>query len=256
MNQRIIGLSIVLILIAGCGKSPNQLMDLAEDGIAKGDFPAAVSAYQQVIDLRGQDSLSAEAYYALAHVYLDRQFELKLGYQTLQGLVERFPETTKGTIAATEIQYFPDWLLSLAETKKANKDIQKAIQTLEYLVVNFPESPKAAKAQYSIGDIYMNDLRDFNQAIDNYRKVTELFFGSGQDAHAQFMIGYIYANVLNDSAQAATAYRKFLKDYPKHELVPSVSFELEYLGLDINEIPVLKHITGSNGKDGARLLPQ
>ena len=43
-------------------------------------------------------------------------------------------------------------------------------------------------------------------------------------------------------------FLQYLKDYYESddlidELAESVSFELKYLGLDINEIPTLKHLT-------------
>ena len=57
------------------------------------------------------------------------------------------------------------------------------------------------------------------------------------------MIGYIYANVLDDSENAQVEYNLFLQKYPDHELTPSVKFELDFLGKDINDIPQLKHIT-------------
>ena len=69
------------------------------------------------------------------------------------------------------------------------------------------------------------------------------FSGTNQEAQAQFMIGYIYANILNDNSQAELNYKNFLDRFPDHELAPSVQFELDHLGKDINEIDVLKHIT-------------
>ncbi len=89
----------------------------------------------------------------------------------------------------------------------------------------------------------MNDLRDFNNAISAYSSVIDKFSGSEQEAQAQFMIGYIYANILGDKLKAEENYKNFLTKYPNHELAPSVKFELDYLGKDINEIDVLKHIT-------------
>ena len=89
----------------------------------------------------------------------------------------------------------------------------------------------------------MNDLRDFNTAIQEYRKVIENHIGSDQEPHALFMIGYIYANVLNDTKSAKIEYEEFLNRFPKHELSPSVKFEIEYLGKSVDEIPALKHIT-------------
>ena len=89
----------------------------------------------------------------------------------------------------------------------------------------------------------MNDLRDFNSAINAYSDVVNKFPGTDQEAQAQFMIGYIYANILGDKSKAEKNYKTFLDRYPDHELAPSVKFELDYLGKDINEIDVLKHIT-------------
>jgi len=102
---------------------------------------------------------------------------------------------------------------------------------------------KDIKTQYLIGDIYMNDLRDFDSAIAAYVDVVNNFSGTNQEAQAQFMIGYIYANILNDNSQAELNYKNFLDRFPDHELAPSVQFELDHLGKDINEIDVLKHIT-------------
>ena len=94
-----------------------------------------------------------------------------------------------------------------------------------------------------IGDIYMNDLRDFKTAVKEYRKIIVNYSGSKQEPHAQFMIGYIYGNALNDFDKARFEYNEFLKRFPEHELSPSVKFESEFLWKDINEIPTLKHIT-------------
>jgi TolA-binding protein len=55
-------------------------------------------------------------------------------------------------------------------------------------------------------------------------------------AQAQFMIGYVYNNSLKDTAKAREAYQVFLDKYPGHELTESVKWELQYLGKDINEI--------------------
>ena len=89
----------------------------------------------------------------------------------------------------------------------------------------------------------MNDLRDFEKALSEYRVVLDKYNGSKEEALAQFMIGYIYANVIKDFDIARKEYQIFLDKFPKHELHPSVKFEIDYLGKDINEIPALKHIT-------------
>ena len=134
-------------------------------------------------------------------------------------------------------------LFSGAENARNEKDIKGALFNLDLLLKKYPDHVLAAKTQYLIGDIYMNDLRDFDSAIAAYVNVVNNFSGTNQEAQAQFMIGYIYANILSDNPKAELNYKIFLDRFPEHELAPSVQFELDYLGKDINEIDVLKHIT-------------
>lgn len=135
-----------------------------------------------------------------------------------------------------------DQLFAEAEEKRDKGDIRAAIELLETLVMEHKEHPKAAGSQYLIAEIYYRDLRDFKSAIKNYQKVGKLFPISEKIPFALFMCGYIYANMLSDFSVADTFYHEFLDQYPDHELAPSVKFELEFLGKDINEIPLLKHL--------------
>ena len=117
------------------------------------------------------------------------------------------------------------------------RQIDKArysIKLLNELLSKHQKDIIAPKAQYFIGDIYMNDLRDFIVAIQEYRKVIQNYSGSEQEPHALFMIGYIYANVVNDPKSAEIEYGEFLKSFPNHELAPSVKFEIDFLGKGID----------------------
>ena len=128
-----------------------------------------------------------------------------------------------------------------AELFREQDNFKKALFILYQLVEN--NSEISPKAQYLIGDILMNDLLDFEQAISAYKMVIEKFPNSLQAPEAQFMIAYIYANVLDNSENARVKYNTFLQKYPDHDLTPSVKFELDFIGDDINDIPELKHIT-------------
>ena len=44
------------------------------------------------------------------------------------------------------------------------------------------------------------------------------------------------ANVLKDLNNAKNKYQNFLKKFPNHELAPSVNFELDNMGLSIEEL--------------------
>ena len=134
-------------------------------------------------------------------------------------------------------------VINKTQSLRKKEMVKEAINNLMYLLDNHSKHNLMPKAQYMLGDIYMNDLRDFNTAIQEYRKVIEKYPGSEQEPHALFMIGYVYANVLNDTKSAKIEYEDFLKRFPKHELSPSVKFEIDYLGKSVDEIPALKHIT-------------
>ena len=126
---------------------------------------------------------------------------------------------------------------------RKRKMLKEAVDHLMYMTDKYPVHELTPKAQYMLGDVYMNDFRDFSTAIQEYRKVLETYSGSSQEPHALFMIGYIYANILKDNRSAEVEYKAFMEQFPNHELYPSVKFELEFLGKSIEEIPALKHIT-------------
>jgi len=136
-----------------------------------------------------------------------------------------------------------DELFSYAELKRNNGEPKEAIIILEKLISKFTDHEKASEAQYLIAEIYYRDLRDFSQSIREYEKLMNDFPNSSKVPFAIFMQGFIYANTLSDFDLAKKSYSKFLEKYSNHDLAESVSFELKYLGLDIKEIPTLKHLT-------------
>ena len=136
-----------------------------------------------------------------------------------------------------------DELFSDAELKRNNGEPKEAIIILEQLISKFTDHEKAPEAQYLIAEIYYRDLRDFSQSIREYEKLMNDFPNSSKVPFALFMQGFIYANTLSDFDLAKNSYTKFLEKYSNHDLAESVSFELKYLGLDIKEIPTLKHLT-------------
>ena len=243
MKIKLLILGIFLTLFSGCGKSPKEIMRNGQEHLLNGKYDLALKSFQIVFEKHPQNSLADSAGYQIARVYLDYLKDYDSGYKTLNSLGNNYPDSKYGIRSREELRLFPDWLFTTAEAERDAKDINGSVETLDYLVNKFPSHEIAPKAQYLIGDIYMNDQRNFELAIDSYRKIIQDFPGSKQEPHAQFMIGYIYANVLDDSSKARLEYNLFLEKYPDHELTPSVKFELDFIGKDINDIPQLKHIT-------------
>ncbi len=234
---------LALLLIISCSKPAVEYKEIAEKSLNEEKVELAINNLNLLIEKYPSDSLASYAQYKLALIYLNWKNDLVKGYDALNKTLNEYKNTKQAQMADDQINQFPEWIINQSESLRKRKLIKISINHLEYLVENFSENILAPKAQYMIGDIYMNDLRDFKIAIQEYRKVTDIYSGSSQEPHAQFMIGYIFANVLNDFESAKIEYDNFINQFPQHELVPSVKFELEYLGKNINEIPALKHIT-------------
>ena len=231
------------LMLASCTKKAPELMETAQMNLDQNQEDEAINNLNDLLEKYPDDSLAALAQYKLVTIYKSWKNDPKNLLDALNKTVNKYPDTPQATQAKKEIQGFQDWIINNAETLRKRKMTSESIENLIYLVESFPKHELASKAQYIIGDIYMNDLRDFEKALIEYRVVLSKYNGSKEEALAQFMIGYIYANVIKDFGLAKKEYQIFLDKFPNHELHPSVKFEIDYLGKDINEIPALKHIT-------------
>ena len=234
---------IGMTFIIGCAKTSKEFFELSEDNLKNNKTDLAIKDLQSLLDKYPSDSLAPHAQYKISSIHLNYKNDMELGYTALKKTVENYGESIQGKQAQDEINQFPEYVINKAESLRKRKMVKEAVDALMFMIDNFKIDNSSSKAQYMLGDIYMNDFRDFDIAIQEYRKVIEKYSGSEQEPHALFMIGYIFANIINDSNSAKVEYQKFLEIFPDHELAPSVKFEIEYLGKSIEEIPALKHIT-------------
>ena len=133
-------------------------------------------------------------------------------------------------------------LYSDAEAKRNTGNSKEALILLKKITNKFSDHQKASKAQYLIAEIYYRDLRDFSKAINEYGMLRQKYPESTQVPFSLFMQGFIYANMLSNFEKARNHYEEFLNKFSDHELAQSVQFELKYLGIEIQEIPELKHL--------------
>ena len=140
-------------------------------------------------------------------------------------------------------------LLEKGKKLEEKMAFSEAVVRYEKLVDDYPQSPFGPEALYRAGLIYANGLRKFPKAVSTLERVIETYPESPFAAQAQFMIGFIYANSAPDTAKARLAYRAFVEKYPDHELVPSVRWELKYLGKAIEEIPELSGLERASKKE-------
>ena len=109
---------------------------------------------------------------------------------------------------------------------RIKKEFGKAVVELKKAEKLFNNNKRINEIIFLLGEIYLNDIKDYNYAIEQFKKINK---NSSLYSKAIFMIGYIYSNNLNEYSQAIKYYELFTKNFPKHELFPSVKYELDQL---------------------------
>lgn len=121
--------------------------------------------------------------------------------------------------------------------------ITEAVQSLESLLKEYPETKLAPKALTQLATLYQNQMvpniiqkKSFNKSLELFKKVYEQFPKSEEAPKALFMSGFILANELMKYDEATTSYNLFLEKYPSHPLAVSAKEELDNMGLTPEEI--------------------
>tara|TARA_Y100001960_G_C14493623_1_gene738006 strand:+ start:129 stop:602 length:474 start_codon:yes stop_codon:yes gene_type:complete len=123
-----------------------------------------------------------------------------------------------------------------------NKNLREAITIYKEIITKYPSSDYAVKSQFQIAEIYLNDKKEYDIAIDKFNLILKNHPTSNEAKNALFMISYIYNNYLNSYSHAIHNYNLFLKKYPEDDLAPSVKYELQGLKKYKNQIDSLNNI--------------
>ena len=102
-------------------------------------------------------------------------------------------------------------------------DIEKS------LVKKYSSNSECSMALFQLGDIYAQELNDFDRAIDFYRKLIDNHSRSEEEPIARFKIGKIYADKLEFRGLALNEFQSFLEVFPHHTLADSVKLQIEHL---------------------------
>ena len=121
-------------------------------------------------------------------------------------------------------QYWKDGQKYRTEAK-----LMESITSFKFIIKNYPLHELAAQAQFQIADIYLNDKKDFEFAVEEFQKVVQHHPDHEVSKKSLFMIAYIYNNYLEAFSDAIINYNLFKEKYPDDELIPSVEYELEGL---------------------------
>ena len=123
----------------------------------------------------------------------------------------------------------PEGLWDQAKIMRSDNNMKECIYNLEVIINKYPDHDLAPRAQFQKADIYLNDIKDFDFAIEEFEKVISQYPKHEVAKNSLFMIAYIYNNYLDSYTDAIVNYNFFLNKYPDDELIPSVEYELEGL---------------------------
>ena len=138
----------------------------------------------------------------------------------------------------------PEKLWEQVKEFRTQKDLQNAITNCKTILSEYSKNELAPTALFQIGDIYLNDVQDYDFAISYFKEVVEKYPKSKECEKASFMIGYIFANYLDSYSDAEENYNMFLNLFPESELIQSVQFELTTLEPLLKTIDSLNAIVG------------
>ncbi len=124
----------------------------------------------------------------------------------------------------------PEEYVGKANVAINQKNFQVAIDELEKLVSDHPDSPQAEEALFTIASLKNDELHDFPGAISVYKRYTAKYPDGSRAPLALFLTGYLYNNELHDYPNAKIAYLEFIKRFPGHEMAKSAEFEVNHLG--------------------------
>jgi len=125
---------------------------------------------------------------------------------------------------------------------RTEEKLMESITSFRAIIKDYPLHELAAQAQFQIADIYLNDTKDFDFAVEEFQKVVKEYPDHEVSKKSLFMMAYIYNNYLDAYSDAIINYNLFKDKYPDDELIPSVEYELEGLKNIENTIDSLNAI--------------
>lgn len=100
------------------------------------------------------------------------------------------------------------------------KDPQKAILTLEEFLLEFPDDPQAAQAQFQIARINEKKNKKYLEAINGYTAVAQRYPQSTEAVPAMFEAARLYEARFKEYDQAIRIYTEIVRDFPNDIKAP------------------------------------
>lgn len=100
----------------------------------------------------------------------------------------------------------------------------------------FPKDSKTPSYMFQLAMLDAATFHKYNNCISLLKRLNKNYSDKKLSEKSLFFIGYTYAEKLKNYPLAKASFKKFLKKYPKSHLVPSVKFELKYMGKPATDV--------------------
>lgn len=116
------------------------------------------------------------------------------------------------------------------EQTELNDSIARVfLQRSETYINTYKEDPKTPELLFKTGEV-LNGLKSYDYAIRKFQDLFLRYPKSNKAAESIFICAFIYENNLQNYEEAGNYYRRFIRNYPNHPFVKDAKIALENLG--------------------------
>jgi outer membrane protein assembly factor BamD len=203
-----------------------ELWQKAQAWESEGNLGRATKAYRAIVRRHPKDTLAPGAAYRFAQLEERTGDYLKAAaaYRVLVEQYPKSPHFTEAIEAQFRIgeMYLAGKKLKILGIP-IRTSMERATEIFAAIVRNAPYGKYTARAQFNIG-LAAEKQGNAEQAVQAYQAVVERFPDHPVAADAQYQIGYLWFNALrngtrdaNATANARNGFQDFLNRYPKSE---------------------------------------
>jgi TolA-binding protein len=175
----------------------------------------------------GDETLAVETQFHIAESY----FELFKSHQKLERQGEQKDDLESGRRVLREVmedypnpKYIARIAYLLGQFAQELKDYDEAIDNYQLIVKQYPDSTLAADAQYKLAQCY-EEQGDFDQALESYVTLAATYPKSALIANVMIRISEYFYKAEN-FVVAAQVGEKFLERFEGHEWGPRMAFRI------------------------------
>lgn len=191
----------------------------------KRDFAKARAVFEELIKEYSQEKeLCANAELSMAICY-EGEEKWEEALRSYKNVTDHYPNSQP---ALQTPLFIAQHYLKRNQTADAKKAFQEAILGYERIIQGNAGTAEAIEAKYLIGLSYISQ-QDWNKAIDSLNDLIKNYPDNPRAITSLFTIATIYQRKLNSSEEAVKIYEGFITKYPTHILVNLAQEQLKSL---------------------------